>query len=100
VFRVVGLITPFIVVVAGAAEATFDAKEFHSVWDGVWWATVTVTTTASPPSVMPTKVKWDGSRAFVSTDDAPRVRIPCGWEITALLPELDALPPGSSSTTS
>ena len=31
-------------VVAGAAEATFDANEFHSVWDGVWWATVTVTT--------------------------------------------------------
>ena len=44
VFRVVALITLVIVVVAGAAESTFDAKEFHSVWDGVWWAMVTVTT--------------------------------------------------------
>ena len=44
VFRVVALITLFIVVVAGSAEATFDSSEFHSVWDGVWWATVTVTT--------------------------------------------------------
>lgn len=44
VFRVVALITLFIVVVAGAAQATFDANEFNSVWDGVWWAVVTVTT--------------------------------------------------------
>ena len=44
VFRVVALITLFIVVVAGAAQATFDADEFHSVWDGVWSAMVTVTT--------------------------------------------------------
>lgn len=44
VFRVVALVTLFIVVVAGAAQATFDANEFDSVWDGVWWAVVTVTT--------------------------------------------------------
>ena len=44
VFRVMALITLFVVVIAGAAEATFDANEFHSVWDGVWWAIVTVTT--------------------------------------------------------
>lgn len=44
VFRVVALITLFIVVVAGAAQATFNANEFESVWDGVWWAVVTVTT--------------------------------------------------------
>jgi voltage-gated potassium channel len=43
-FRLLALLTTFIVVVAGAAQATFDAGEFHSVWDGVWWATVTVTT--------------------------------------------------------
>ena len=35
VFRFVALITLFIVVVAGAAQATFDADEFPSVWDGV-----------------------------------------------------------------
>jgi voltage-gated potassium channel len=43
-FRIVALATLFVVVVSGAAQAAFDAKEFKSVWDGVWWATVTVTT--------------------------------------------------------
>jgi len=44
VFRFVALITLFIVVVAGAAQAAFNANEFGSIWDGVWWAIVTVTT--------------------------------------------------------
>jgi voltage-gated potassium channel len=43
-FRFVALLTVFIVVVAGAAQAAFNANEFDSVWDGVWWAVVTVTT--------------------------------------------------------
>jgi voltage-gated potassium channel len=44
-FRVVALLTVFLVVVAGAAQqATFDSNEFPSMWDGVWWAVVTVTT--------------------------------------------------------
>jgi voltage-gated potassium channel len=43
-FRFVALITLFLVVIGGAAQATFDAGDFHSVWDGVWWAVVTVTT--------------------------------------------------------
>jgi voltage-gated potassium channel len=38
---VVGLLTVFLVVVAGAAQATFNADEFPSFWDGVWWAVVT-----------------------------------------------------------
>jgi hypothetical protein len=38
------LITVFIVVVARAAQAAFDAGEFSGVWDGVWWGTTTVTT--------------------------------------------------------
>jgi voltage-gated potassium channel len=33
--RVVALITVFIVVVAGAAQASFNADEFPSFWDGV-----------------------------------------------------------------
>ena len=44
VFRVVALVTVFIVVVAGAAQATFDSRDFHSLWDGIWWSVVTVTT--------------------------------------------------------
>jgi voltage-gated potassium channel len=44
VFRTVALITLFIVVVAGAAQAAFNANEFDTIWDGVWWAVVTVTT--------------------------------------------------------
>ena len=43
-FRFAALVTVFIVVVAGAAQAAFNANEFESVWDGVWWAIVTVTT--------------------------------------------------------
>lgn len=43
-FRFVALLTVFIVVVSGAAQAAFNADEFESVWDGVWWAIVTVTT--------------------------------------------------------
>jgi voltage-gated potassium channel len=43
-FRVVALITRFLIVVAGATQATFNANEFPSMWDGVWWAVVTATT--------------------------------------------------------
>jgi voltage-gated potassium channel len=43
-FRFAALLTLFLVVVAGAAQAAFNANEFESVWDGVWWAIVTVTT--------------------------------------------------------
>jgi voltage-gated potassium channel len=42
--RLVALLTLVTVVVAGAAQATFDQDEFGSVWDGIWWAVVTVTT--------------------------------------------------------
>jgi voltage-gated potassium channel len=42
--RFAAILTVFIVVIAGAAQAAFDANEFGSVWDGVWWAIVTVTT--------------------------------------------------------
>jgi voltage-gated potassium channel len=43
-FRLVALITLFIVVVAGAAEASLDAGEFPNAWDGIWWSLVTITT--------------------------------------------------------
>jgi voltage-gated potassium channel len=42
--RLLALITVFIVVVAGAAQATVDSGDFPRMWDGVWWAAVTVTT--------------------------------------------------------
>jgi voltage-gated potassium channel len=32
------------VLIAGAAQATFDAQEFDNMWDGIWWAVTTVTT--------------------------------------------------------
>ena len=44
VFRFVSLITLFVVVVAGAAESTVDKADFPTLWDGIWWAVVTVTT--------------------------------------------------------
>jgi voltage-gated potassium channel len=44
VFRFVALLTLLIVVVSGAAETLVDSRDFKSVWDGIWWAVVTVTT--------------------------------------------------------
>jgi bifunctional non-homologous end joining protein LigD len=39
------------------------------------------------------EVKWDGFRAIVSTETEPlRVRSRRGWDMTALVPELSALP--------
>lgn len=42
--RLVALATLFLVVIAGAAQATFDSGDFATVWDGVWWSVVTITT--------------------------------------------------------
>ena len=44
VFRFVGLITVFVVVIAGAVESLADKGDFPTLWDGIWWAVVTVTT--------------------------------------------------------
>jgi voltage-gated potassium channel len=44
VFRFVGLLTALIVVVGGAAEALFDRRDVPTIWDGIWWSVVTVTT--------------------------------------------------------
>jgi voltage-gated potassium channel len=41
---VAALLTVTAIVVAGAAQSAFSAGEFTSLWDGVWWAVVTVTT--------------------------------------------------------
>jgi voltage-gated potassium channel len=43
-FRFISLATIFLVVVAGAVQATVNEGEFKTFWDGVWWAVVTVTT--------------------------------------------------------
>jgi bifunctional non-homologous end joining protein LigD len=40
------------------------------------------------------EVKWDGFRAIVGTVGALRVRSRRGWNMTALVPELEALPAG------
>jgi voltage-gated potassium channel len=32
------------IIVAGAAQHAFSAGEYGSLWDGIWWAVVTVTT--------------------------------------------------------
>lgn len=42
--RIAGVVTILFVVVAGAAQHALDSGEFTSMWDGVWWALVTVTT--------------------------------------------------------
>jgi bifunctional non-homologous end joining protein LigD len=40
------------------------------------------------------EVKWDGFRGIVGTCDGLRVKSRRGWNMTALLPELEALPAG------
>jgi voltage-gated potassium channel len=42
--RIAAILTLAAVVVAGAAQSAVDAGEYESLWDGVWWAVVTVTT--------------------------------------------------------
>ncbi len=44
VFRFVALATLLVVVVAGAVESFVDEENVRTVWDGIWWAVVTVTT--------------------------------------------------------
>ncbi len=44
VFRFVALLTVFVVVLSGAVESMVNAKEFPSIWEGIWWSVVTVTT--------------------------------------------------------
>jgi voltage-gated potassium channel len=42
--RIAAILTVTAIVVAGAAENALSAGEFPSLWDGIWWAVVTVTT--------------------------------------------------------
>jgi voltage-gated potassium channel len=44
VLRSVALLTVMVVVVAGAAESLIDSNDFPTIWDGIWWAVVTITT--------------------------------------------------------
>jgi voltage-gated potassium channel len=43
-FRFAALATVFLVVVAGAVQDQVDHRDFSSFWEGVWWASATVTT--------------------------------------------------------
>jgi voltage-gated potassium channel len=43
-FRLVALLTLVVVILSGSVEALVDSGEFHSTWDGIWWALETVTT--------------------------------------------------------
>jgi voltage-gated potassium channel len=43
-FRFIALLTVAAVVVGGSVEALVDTNDFHTTWDGIWWAVVTVTT--------------------------------------------------------
>jgi voltage-gated potassium channel len=42
--RIAALLTVTAVVVAGAAEHAVGTGDFATLWDGIWWAVVTVTT--------------------------------------------------------
>jgi voltage-gated potassium channel len=42
--RVAAILTATAIIVAGGAQHVFSAGEFGSLWDGIWWAVVTVTT--------------------------------------------------------
>jgi voltage-gated potassium channel len=43
-FRLAALLTLLVVVIAGAVESLVDSRDFHSTWEGIWWAVQTVTT--------------------------------------------------------
>ena len=43
-FRSAAFLTVAAVVVGGSVEALIDTNDFHTTWEGIWWAVVTVTT--------------------------------------------------------
>jgi voltage-gated potassium channel len=43
-FRSAAILTVAAVVVGGSVEALIDTNDFHTTWEGIWWAVVTVTT--------------------------------------------------------
>lgn len=43
-FRFASLLTLLVIVIAGAAQTLVASDDFHSTWDGIWWAIETVTT--------------------------------------------------------
>jgi len=42
--RITAILTMAFIVIAGAAQWAVDSEEFPTLWDGVWWSVVTVTT--------------------------------------------------------
>ena len=42
-FRFASLVTLLVIVIAGAAQSLVASDDFHSTWDGIWWAIETVT---------------------------------------------------------
>jgi voltage-gated potassium channel len=42
--RFAALLTTVLVVLSGAIQSVVDDSDFHSTWDGIWWAAATVTT--------------------------------------------------------
>jgi voltage-gated potassium channel len=43
-FRFASLLTLLVIVIAGAAQSLVANDDFHTTWDGIWWAIETVTT--------------------------------------------------------
>jgi voltage-gated potassium channel len=43
-FRFAALLTLLVIVIAGAAQSLVANDDFHTTWDGIWWAVETVTT--------------------------------------------------------